>query len=99
MAIYDALLRLIISPAYPFIKSSRVLPNRFIALALNQTQHQRIFYAQLSPLQKLEIRYAAVFNRDLDRFELRVPFLVTSWWKPPIIIIASSAEIAIATHD
>ncbi len=43
MIIYDALLRLIISSTYSFIKSLRVLFNRF--LARNQTQHQRMFYA------------------------------------------------------
>jgi hypothetical protein len=75
MIIYDALLRLITSPTYLFIKSLRVLLNR--SLALNQTQHQRMLYAQLSSLQKLKIRYAAVFNRDLDRFELRILFSVT----------------------
>jgi ABC-type multidrug transport system permease subunit len=74
MIIYDALLRLIISSTYFFIKSLRVFFNRF--LALNQTQHQRMLYAQLSSLQKLKIRYAAVFDRDLDRFELRISFLV-----------------------
>jgi uncharacterized protein YqhQ len=74
MIIYDALLRLIISSTYVFIKSLRVLLNRFFAL--NQTQHQRMFYAQLSSLQKLKIRYAAVFNKDLDRFELRISFFV-----------------------
>jgi hypothetical protein len=59
---------------YPFIKSLRVLLNRF--LALDQTQHQRMLYAQLSSLQKLKIRYVAVFNKDLDRFKLRILFFV-----------------------
>ncbi len=97
MIIYDALLRLIISSAYSFIKSLRVLFNRF--LVFNQTQHQRMLYAQLSSLQKLKIRYVAVFNRDLDRFELRVFFFVILWWKFSIIIIVSFSEIAIVTHD
>jgi hypothetical protein len=74
MIIYDALLRLIINFAYFFIKSFRVLLNRFLALEL--TQHQRMLYAQLSLLQKLKIKYAAVFNRDLNRFELRIFFFV-----------------------
>jgi hypothetical protein len=97
MIIYDALLRLSISSIYSFIKNSRILFNRF--LALNQTQHQRMLYAQLSSLQKLKIRYAAIFNRDLDRFELRVFFSVISWWKLSIIIIVSSSKIAIVIHD
>jgi hypothetical protein len=97
MIIYDALLRLIISSTYSFIKNLRVLFNRF--LVLNQTQHQRMLYAQLSSLQKLKIKYAAVFNRNFDRFELRVFFSVISWWKSSIIIIVSSTEIAIITHD
>jgi ABC-type multidrug transport system permease subunit len=74
MIIYDALLRLIISSTYFFIKSFRVLFNRF--LALEQTQHQRMLYAQLSSLQKLKIRYAAIFNRDLNKFELKIFFSV-----------------------
>jgi hypothetical protein len=74
MIIYDALLRLIINFAYFFIKNLRVLLNRF--LALEQTQHQRMLYAQLSSLQKLKIKYAAVFNRDLNKFELRILFSV-----------------------
>jgi hypothetical protein len=48
MIIYDALLRLIINSTYSFIKNLRVLFNRF--LILNQTQHQRMLYAQLSSL-------------------------------------------------
>jgi hypothetical protein len=74
MIIYDALLRLIINLAYFFIKSLRVLLNR--SLVSEQTQHQRMLYAQLSFLQKLKIKYAAVFNRDLNRFELRIFFFV-----------------------
>jgi hypothetical protein len=97
MIIYDALLRLIISSTYFFIKSLRVLLNR--SLAFNQTQYQRMLYAQLSFLQKLKIRYAAVFNKDLDRFELKISFFVIFWWKLSIIIIVSSTEIAIITHD
>ncbi len=97
MIIYDALLRLIISSTYLFIKSLKVLSNRF--LALNQTQHQRMLYAQLSFLQKLKIKYVAVFNKDLDRFELRISFFVIFWWKFSIIIIVSSAEVAIITHN
>jgi hypothetical protein len=97
MIIYDALLRLIISSTYSFIKSFRVLLNR--SLVLNQTQHQRMLYAQLSSLQKLKIRYAAVFNKDLDRFELRIFFFVTLWWKLSIIIIVCFSEIVIIIHD
>jgi hypothetical protein len=97
MIIYDALLRLIISSTYLFIKSLRVLFNRF--LVLNQTQHQRMLYAQLSSLQKLKIRYAAIFNKNLDKFELRIFFSVIFWWKSSIIIIVSSTKIAIVTHD
>jgi hypothetical protein len=97
MIIYDALLRLIISSTYFFIKSLRVLLNRF--LVFNQTQHQRMLYAQLSSLQKLKIKYAAVFNKDLDRFEPKISFFVIFWWKSSIIIIISSTKIAIITHD
>jgi ABC-type multidrug transport system permease subunit len=74
IVIYDALLRLIISFAYFFIKSLRMIFNRF--LVSEQTQHLRMLYAQLSSLQKLKIKYAAVFNRDLNRFELRIFFSV-----------------------
>jgi hypothetical protein len=97
MIIYDALLRLIISSTYSFIKSLRVLSNR--SFAFDQTQHQRMLYAQLSSLQKLKIRYAAIFNKDLDKFELRISFFVILWWKFSIIIIVSSTEIAIVIHD
>jgi hypothetical protein len=97
MIIYDALLRLIINSTYLFIKSLRVLLDRF--LVLNQTQYQCILYAQLSSLQKLKIKYAAVFNKDLDRFELRILFFVILWWKLSIIIIVNIAKIAIITHD
>jgi hypothetical protein len=74
IVIYDALLRLIINLAYLFIKSFRVLLNR--SLVFEQTQHQRMLYAQLSSLQKLKIRYAAVFNKDLNKFELKILFFV-----------------------
>jgi hypothetical protein len=97
MIIYDALLRLIISSTYLFIKSLRVLINRF--LAFNQTQHQRMLYAQLNFLQKLKIKYAAVFNKDLDKFEFRIFFFVILWWKLSIIIIVNSTKVAIITHD
>jgi hypothetical protein len=97
MIIYDALLRSIINSTYFFIKSLRVLFNRF--LVFNQTQHQRMLYAQLSFLQKLKIKYAAIFDRDLDQFELKISFFVIFWWKFSIIIIISSTEIAIIIHD
>jgi hypothetical protein len=74
MIIYDAILYLTISSTYFFIKNLRMLFNRF--LALNQTQHQRMLYAQLSSLQKLKIEYAAIFDKDLDRFELKISFFV-----------------------
>jgi hypothetical protein len=74
-----------------------MLSNRFFAL--NQTQHQRMLYAQLNSLQKLKIRYAAIFNKNLDRFELKVFFSVIFWWKLSIIIIVSSSKITIITHD
>jgi hypothetical protein len=90
MIIYDALLRLIISSTYFFIKNLRVLLNR--SFVLNQTQHQRMLYAQLSLLQKLKIKYVAVFNKDLDWFELRIFFFVILWWKSSIIIIANSSK-------
>jgi hypothetical protein len=77
MIIYDALLRLIISSTYLFIKNLRVLLNRFLVFVFNQTQHQRMLYVQLSSLQKLKIWYAAVFNKDLDRFELEIFFSMT----------------------
>ncbi len=76
MIIYDALLRLIINSTYFFIKSLRILFNRFLVFVFNQTQHQRMFYVQLSFLQKLKIKYAAVFNKDFDRFELKMFFFV-----------------------
>jgi hypothetical protein len=97
MIIYDALLRLIISSIYSFIKNLRMLSNRIFVL--NQTQHQRMLYAQLSFLQKLKINYAAVLNKDFDRFELRILFSVIFWWKSSIIIIVNSSKIAIITHD
>ncbi len=97
MIIYDALLRLIINSTYFFIKNLRMLLNR--SFVLNQTQHQRMLYAQLSSLQKLKIRYAAIFDKDLDRFELKISFLVIFWWKFSIIIIINSTEIAIIIHD
>jgi hypothetical protein len=58
-----------------------------------------MFYAQQSSLQKLKIKYAAIFNKDLDRFELRVSFFIIFWWKSSIIIIVNSTEIAIIIHD
>ncbi len=58
-----------------------------------------MLYAQLSSLQKLKIRYAAVFNKDLDRFGLRIFSSMIFWWKYSTIIIVSSTEIAIITDD
>ncbi len=52
-----------------------------------------------SSLQKLNIKYVAVFNKNLDRFEFQVFFFVILWWKSSIIIIANSSKIAIITHD
>ncbi len=97
MIIYDALLCLIISSTYSFIKSLRVLLNRI--LVLNQTQHQRMLYAQLNCLQKLKIKYAAIFNKNLDWFELKILFSMIFWWKSSIIMIVNSTKIAINTHD
>jgi hypothetical protein len=74
MIIYDALLRLIMSSTYSFIKSLKVLFNRI--LVLNQTQHQRMLYTQLNLLQKLKIKYVVIFNKNLDRFEIKISFFV-----------------------
>ncbi len=68
-------------------------------LVFNQTQYQRMLYAQLSFLQKLKIKYVAVFNRNLDKFKLSISFLVIFWWKFLIIIIVNSTKIVIVTHD
>ncbi len=58
-----------------------------------------MLYASLSSLQKLKIRYATIFNKDLDRFELKIFFFMIFWWKSSIIIIVNSIKIAIAIHD
>ncbi len=72
IALYDALLRIIIGSAYVAIKKQRTLSNR--QLLLDQTQHQNSLYAQLSFLHKLKIRYAVVFNRNLIKLKLRILF-------------------------
>lgn len=97
IALYEAMLGIIISSIHPLIKSQRSFSDR--ALAADQTQNQRSLYAQLSPLHKLEIRYAAVFNRDLFKLELRMPFLTAPWWQPSEITIAANDEEAMATYD
>jgi hypothetical protein len=97
MIIYDVLLCLITNSTYLFIKSFKVLFDRI--LVLNQTQHQRMFYAQLSSLQKLKIKYVAIFNKNLNKFKIKISFSMILWWKSSIIIIVSSIEIAIITHD
>jgi hypothetical protein len=58
-----------------------------------------MFYALLSSLQKLKIKYAAIFNKNLDKFKLKISFFVIFWWKSSIIIIVNSTKIAIVIHD
>ena len=50
-------------------------------------------------IKKLEIRYSAVYNRDLSKLENRTPFPVAPWWRAPKTTVAASTEEAIATHD
>lgn len=97
IALYDAMFRIIISSTYFFIKVQKSLFDR--QLFFGQTQHQKSLYAQLSPLHKLEIRYAAVFKKDLRRLEMKIPFSMISWTISFKIFIADSAEEAIKIHD
>lgn len=97
IALYDSMLRIITSPTYQLITSQRALENR--ELTASPTQHQQKLYAQLSPLHKLEIRYAAVFKRDTPQLERRIPYPTSPWWQPPETTIAANDQESIATHD
>lgn len=97
VVLYDSMLRVTISFAYPFIKIQRQLSNR--QLILGQSQYQNMLYVELTPFHKLEMRYAAVFNRDIDKLKTRTPFAIASWWKPLSITIAGSDTEAFSNHD
>jgi hypothetical protein len=58
-----------------------------------------MLYAQLNSLQKLKIKYAAIFNKDFDRFKFKFCFSMIFWWKSSIIIIVNTTKIAIIIHD
>ena len=64
--IYDALLRIIINFIYEHIRSQRKLSDR--TWMFEATQHQRILYSQLSSLHKFEIKYVAIFKKNIINF-------------------------------
>ena len=95
--IYDVLLRIIISFIYEHIRSQRKLSDR--AWMLETIQHQRILYAQLNSLHKLEIRYITIFRKNIINFENRISFSAFFWWQSSKIIIISIVEEIVETHD
>ena len=94
----DALLRIVSSPAYPYVRSLRVQPSP-PPQSNPSSQQTQAYFKRLSPLHKLELRFTAIYNKKLDSLEKRCPFPTTPWYKAPIITIASSAKEATDTHD
>ena len=66
---------------------------------LEATQHQRILYAQLNSLHKLEIRYVTIFRKNIINFENRISFSTFLWWQLSKIIIISIVEAIVEIHD
>ena len=66
---------------------------------LEAIQHQRILYAQLNSLHKLEIRYVTIFRKNIINFENRISFLAFFWWQSSKIIIISIVEEIVKNHD
>lgn len=88
--LYNALLRIASSPAYTYIKSFR----NHSSVSPDNPQ-----FKHLSPLHKLELRFSAVYKKDLDNLETRCLFPALPWYKAPFITIATAAKEAIATHN
>ena len=66
---------------------------------LEATQHQRILYAQLSSLHKLEIKYVTIFKKNIINFENWISFSAFFWCQSSKIIIISIVEKVVETHD
>lgn len=97
IALYDVMLKIIISSIYFHIKIQKTQSNR--QLFSEQTQHQKNLYAQLNPLHKLETRYFAVFKKDLTRLKTKFFYSVVSWIKSSEITLTSIAKEIIKAHD
>ena len=69
----DALLRLVSSPAYEYIRSFReqtTTPSRLNPIKVQIRNH----FKKLSPLHRLEIRFSAIYKKSLDNLEKRSSF-------------------------
>ena len=66
---YDAMLKIIISSIYSYIKIQRILSNR--QLLFEQIQHQKNFYVQFNFFHKLKTRYATIFKKNLNRLKIK----------------------------
>lgn len=90
----NALLRLTSSPSCKHITS-------FCSqnLASQDPKQYRLYFAKLSPLKKLEIRFTAIYKKELANMELRNLFPTRLWYNAPQTLIATSAKKAIESHD
>lgn len=98
VALNQTLLRAASSPLYGYIADPRIeipnSPNYHTPTGMLNKE-----YAKLSPLQKLEYRYAAVHQGKLQELEKKVAYVVPPWWQRVPFTIAKTPEEAMKFHD
>lgn len=86
-ALGESLLRIITAPTYALMRNTRP--------AFNKTLNWK------SPLERLELRYAAQmrYPPGVTSFEPKAAYIVPPWWKGPTILIDSNEDDTIRRHD
>ncbi len=96
--LYDALLRIVTGPIYKYITKFRRTPFQPSNPGATTKETQQNF-TRLSPLHKLEIRFTTIYHHNPKTLERRILSSTLPWYKPYIVHISASGELAISNHN
>ena len=96
----NVLLRVAISSTYIYIFSSRALLTKRLNSFSFLTRLNKLFkkYVKLNSLQKLKYRYEIVYQNNLKELKHKIVFVVLSWEKRILIIIANISKEVMIFH-